>query len=295
MLGLHKTKDIAVPGQLLISVLIIAATTMSGAARAEPASEVVSRSAVQFQPLNPARGDASPKAGVLRGDIRKDIPSGALIKFAEGFSSPPHIHNITYRAVVISGAVHNDDPDAGKLWMGPGSFWTQPAGESHITAAGRGRKATAFLEILAGPYLVQPSDQAFDNGERPVNVAAGNVVWLDSSDVTWIEQPETLIANERAEMGFLWGSPRGDQKNGTFLKLPAGLSGELSGNGSWLRAVVIRGQTSHQLPGETNVRHLAPGSYFGSKGGTAHKIACDARDECLIYVSTEGRYHFVQK
>ena len=30
---------------------------------------------VTYQPLNPARGDASPQAGVLWGDITKDVPS----------------------------------------------------------------------------------------------------------------------------------------------------------------------------------------------------------------------------
>ena len=53
----------------------------------------------------------------------------------DGFSSPPHIHNVTYRAMVIKGLVHNDDPEAENMWMPPGSFWTQPAGEAHITSA----------------------------------------------------------------------------------------------------------------------------------------------------------------
>ena len=101
--------------QAMISAITMVMTVASCAVMAEPTAEVVSRSDIRFQPLNPARGDSSPKAGVLWGDIKKDVPSGALIVFADGFSSPPHIHNVTYRAVVISGAVHNDDPDAGKL------------------------------------------------------------------------------------------------------------------------------------------------------------------------------------
>lgn len=274
----------------LIPALMIVVVVATTAARAEPISEVVSRAEIKFQPLNPLRGDASPKAGVLWGDIKKDVPTGALIQFADGFSSPPHIHNITYRAIVISGAVHNGDPDAKSMWMGPGSFWTQPAGESHITAAAKGSNATAFLEILEGPYLVQPSDKAFDNGDRPVNIEARNVVWLDSSNVTWIGTAGASDSPDRPKLAFLWGSPDDGRKNGTFLKLPAGFSGELRGNSSWLRAVVIKGRTSHQLTGKTDIKSLAPGSYFGSKGKAAHRISCKADDECLIYVRTEGRY-----
>lgn len=154
--------------------LAIAVSATAGTVLAEAANEVVLNNDVQFQPLNPARGDAAPKAGVLWGDIKKDVPTGALIVFADGFSSPPHIHNITYRGVVISGAVHNDDPNAENLWMGPGSFWAQPAGESHITPAAPGSEATAFLEILEGPYLVQPSDEAFDNARHFQNSIMSN-------------------------------------------------------------------------------------------------------------------------
>lgn len=276
--------------RLLIPALAITTAMVTTVARAEPVTEVVARSEIKFQPLNPLRGDASPKAGVLWGDIKKDGTTGTLIKFADGFSSPPHIHNITYRAVVISGAVHNDDPDAKPMWMGPGSFWTQPAGEPHITSAAKGSNATAFLEILTGPYLVQPSKKAFDNGERPVNIEARNVVWLDASDVSWIAASGTPISANGPKMAFLWGSPHAGQKNGTFLKLPAGFSGELRGNDSWLRAVVIQGQTSHKLSGKTEIKNLEPGSYFGSKGKAAHRISCKSTDECLIYVRTEGRF-----
>ena len=272
----------------LIPFLLIAA--FSGLAQAEGTAEVILRSDITFQPLNPARGDASPKAGVVWGDIKKNVPSGALLEFADGFSSPPHIHNITYRAVVISGAIYNGDPNAKKMWMGPGSFWTQPAGESHITAAPNGSKGTAFLEILEGPYLVNPSDQAFDNGEKPVNITQGNVVWLDSADVTWVDQLASTSSTDGVKMAFLWGKPQDGQKNGTFLKLPAGFSGELRGNEATLRAVIVQGHIGHRLSGDASAKTLEPGSYFGSTGNTAHQIACETEEGCILYMSTEGKY-----
>ena len=161
------------------SVLPIAAIALALSSQqsfAQEATEIVKFSDVTYQPLNPARGDAAPQAGVLWGDIAKDVPTGAIIKFGENFSSPPHIHNITYRGIVIEGAVHNDDPDAANMWMGPGSFWSQPAGEPHITSAAAEGGATIFLEILEGPYLVRPTEEAFDNHELPVNLDSSNVV-----------------------------------------------------------------------------------------------------------------------
>lgn len=278
----------------LASALTAVSIAMSFTVQAELDSELVLRSEIQFQPLNPARGDSSPQAGLLWGDIREDVPSGALIVFADGFSSPPHIHNITYRAVVIEGAVHNDDPDAEDMWMEPGSFWTQPAGESHITAAAEGTRGVAFLETLEGPYLVQPAEEAFDNGERPINMEARNVVWLDSSDVTWLEYPDTLPSATGPQLGLLWGSTLNGQRNGSFLKLPAGSGGRLQGNDTWLRAVLVQGNVTYQVPGDSTEKALTPGSYFGSNTTAELRVACETGEDCIFYVSTEGKYRFSQ-
>ena len=273
----------------LILMSLVAAVLLSRTAQSEPTSEVILRSEIKFQPLNPARGDASPKAGVLWGDIKKNVPSGVLLKFADGFSSPPHIHNITYRAVVISGAIHNDDPKAEKMWMGPGSFWTQPAGESHITAAANGG-ATAFLEILAGPYLVRPTNRAFDNGQRPVNIDTSNIVWLDASDTTWIAQSGTPTRNNGPKMAFLWGKPKEGQLNASLVQLPAGYTGQLRTKSARLRAVVIKGDISHQTAGKAGVNKLETGSYFGSTGEMVHQVSCGAENDCVLYMSMRGTF-----
>ncbi|MEM7745782.1 MAG: DUF4437 domain-containing protein [Pseudomonadota bacterium] len=272
-----------------VAVIALGLGFTSWGADAEPIVNVVERTEVEFIPLNPARGDASPKAGVLWGDIRQDVPSGALITFADGFASPPHIHNITYRAVVIEGTVHNDDPDAENLWMGPGSFWTQPAGEVHITSVGPGG-GTAFLEILSGPYLVQPSRQAFDNGERPVNVEERNVVWLDSSDVSWVAHG---AGTGGPEVAFLWGTPADGQLNGTFVKLPAAFSGALQTLGSEIKAVLVKGRVTHAAGEHAPPRALGAGSYFGSQGDVAHDLTCASDQACVVYVRAAGKYQVV--
>ena len=137
----------------LVSTVTTVCSSMQVAA--EPTNEVILASDVKWEQLNPARGDKSPKAGTLWGDRKGAVPTGFLAKFVDGFSSPPHIHNITYRAVVISGGIHNDDPNAAAMWMPAGSFWTQPKGEVHITAA-KGNTNVALVEIDKGPYLVLP-------------------------------------------------------------------------------------------------------------------------------------------
>ena len=240
---------------------------------------------VDYVPLNPARGDASPQAGVLWGDIREDVPSGVLLKFAEGFSSPPHIHNITYRAIVISGEIHNDDPDAANMWMGPGTFWTQPAGEVHITSARPGVGGTGFLEILEGPYLVQPGDQAFDNGERPLNLMRSNMMWMTADEFNWIEAD-----GDGPAVALLWRDLSEGELSGSMLKLPPGFSGKVASKGGNIKAVTVEGQIEHAVVGLPTETVLTPGGFFGSNEGVEHLVACEPQAECLLYIRTAGQF-----
>lgn len=253
-------------------------------AEVETNSEVVLMSEVEWGPLNPARGDQSPKAGTLWGDRTASGASGFLVEFVDGFSSPPHIHNVTYRGMVISGTIHNDDPNAEKMWLPKDSFWTQPAGGVHITAA-KGSKNLAYIEIEDGPYLVLPTEKAFSSSEKPINVDASNIVWVN--------QPGITDSTNGAKVAFLWGKPQENQLNGTLIKLPGGFNGKIRSHGSTFGAVVIQGQPQYQVPGETEVKALVPGSYFSSKGKSVHQVSSKAGKESIIYVRTDGKFDVI--
>jgi len=251
-------------------------------------TELVLASELNWGPLNAARGKNSPRAATLWGDRNGVGATGFLVQFAEGFSSPPHIHNVSYRGVVMNGLVHNDDPAAAKMWMPAGSFWTQPKGEDHITAA-KDHFNLAYIEIDSGPYLVLPSEKAFANQEQPVNVSSSNIVWLDSRDVTWIDKTASSGIEQSAKMAFLWGTPEANQLNGTLLKLPKGFDGKIQSHEAIFRAVVIQGQLSYQAM-QSDVNTLQAGSYFGSSSASTHHITCEQTDECLVYIRTTGPY-----
>ena len=270
-------------------VLALVVPASASAQDAAPTSEVVLASDVEWGPLNPARGDQSPRAGTLWGDRTGTGPSGFLVEFADGFSSPPHIHNITYRGVVIRGLVHNDDPDAEEMWLPTGSFWTQPAGDVHITAA-EGSYNLAYIEIEEGPYLVRPTEQAFSSDDTSINVDASNVVWLDASDIVWIDQTGGPASADGPKVAFLWGNPQDGQLSGTLVKLPAGSAGTMRTQGATFRAVVVQGRIEHRAPSETDAETLEPGSYFGSEGESVHEVSCGVGEDCVVYVRAEGGF-----
>ncbi|MEM7510428.1 MAG: DUF4437 domain-containing protein [Bacteroidota bacterium] len=266
----------------VIQILILGFLSASLSAQEAPTIRILSSEEVAWTPLNPARGDASPQAANIWGDRKKDSATGFLVKFVKGFSSPPHIHNVTYRGVVIEGLLHNDDPTAQKMWMPGGSYWTQPAGEIHITAADDASNM-AYIEIDSGPYLVLPTEKALDNGERPVNIDRSNIVWTKFSDAT-----------PNVERAYLWGSPQEEKLHGTMLKLPNGFRGNILSDSNEFHAVVIQGSLHYYLAGESPAAKatsntLAPGSYFGSEGKATHHVSTSPNDACTIYIRTKGK------
>jgi hypothetical protein len=254
--------------------------------------QIVPKSEVEWTHLNPKRGDLAPMAGTLWGDRNSKGATGFLLKPADGFESPPHTHNVSYRGVVIRGAIHNDDPNAANMWMPPGSFWTQPKGHTHITAA-KGKDALAYVEIEQGPYLVLPTEQAFDSGERPLNVDSSNIVWLGKQDLKWIDLADTPDSATSPKIAFLWGKTEAGQLNGTFVKLPAGFKGTIKSHGTTFRAVVIQGQPGYHLPGEKEPKPLEPGSYFSAEGEAMHRISLNLGEDGILYVRTNGKFQVI--
>lgn len=273
-------KKFLVTALIVMMTYTVLASASRKSASKKPLVQPLSFSDVTWGYLNPARGDASPRSANLWGDCNNEGTSGFLVKFKDGFSSPPHIHNVTYRGVVISGLLHNDDPKAKETWLPAGSFWTQPAGEAHITAA-KGEHNIAYIEIDSGPYLVKPESEAFDNGERPVNVDPSNVVWLDASDIAWLP-----ASDNGAKVAFLWSARDEDKLNGTLLKLPAGFLGKLQSEVSTLHAVVIKGK----LGAFEIKKALTAGSYFSLDKKQSITLSSGTENESIIYIRTNGKY-----
>ena len=250
----------------------------------ETNNRVVLSTEIKWEKLNPARGDQSPQAGTIWGDRSETVPTGFLAKFVDGFSSPPHTHNVTYRAMVIKGLIHNDNPMAEKMWMPAGSFWTQPAGETHITAA-KGIENIAYVEIDHGPYLVKPTTASFDNGERPINMDISNIIWLDAAKTKIIDQSKSKA---KTAVAFLWENKT---LTGNLIKLFPEFDGEVITNGEQFHAIIITGEIDYFMPESSEMKPLDPGSYFTSAGKSKHRIQNLNDTEAIIYIRTDGIFN----
>ncbi len=261
----------------LLKSLILATIVGSSAASYASNESIVSSDNIQWGLLNPARGSESPQAFNLWGNRSQNTATGMLVKFKKGFASPPHGHNISYRAIVIDGQIYNGDPNATKLWMPTASYWTQPAGQAHVTAA-NAEDNLIYLEIDSGPYLVSDTDESFDNGERPINVFSNNLVWVESALLDYVYK-------SGVKQAFLWGNP--EKKNGSLLKLPANFSCEIASTGVF-KGVVINGEIKYTPIKIEEPKMLKAGSYFGVEYNATHYIKTDK--EAILYINADTKF-----
>lgn len=244
-----------------------------------PTNQIGLSSELEFIPLNPDRGDKAPQAGAIYGNIRENVATGYIGKFKDGFSSPPHIHNITYRAIVMNGEMHNDDKNAPVMWMPTGSIWTQPKGQPHITSA-KGDNAMAYIEIDSGPYLVKPVSESFESEESPINISASNVVYLGN------EESELIGKKSNAEIAYTWKKKNGE--NGYLLKLPAGFNGKILSNGNVFYGIIIKGRIAYSMPNSEKSTELDQGSHFRSEEKAVHDISTN--EVSIIYIRTNDKF-----
>ncbi len=118
-------------------------------------------------------------------------------------------------------------------------------------------------------------------------------MWINAQDVTWVNLPgnSDTKAADVPKVAFLWGEPEVGKKNGTFLKLPSGFKGQIKSGDAPFRAVIVTGTASHQVSDETDVIALDTGSYFGSKAPKAHDVTCTSSEDCVFYMSVNGKYN----
>lgn len=163
--------------------------------------------------------------------------------------------------------------------MPTGSFWTQPAGENHITAA-NGETNLIYLEIDSGPYLVKPSSEKFDHGERPINLHSNNIVWMEHKDLHFIEA-------KGVKAYFVWRKP--PTLSGSMVSLPAGFKGSIETEASEFKSVIIAGIANYHNKEQKAVT-LEPGSYIESFGPSIHYFENKSHEEIIIYIRTSGEY-----
>jgi len=80
--------------------------------------------------------------------------------------------------------------------------------------------------------------------------------------------------------------------HGTFIKMPAGFASKIHTHSEDYWAVVISGVAVNGLPGSADIA-LPVGSYWFQKGGEAHVTKCISPNECIFFISQNGKFDYV--
>ena len=138
--------------------------------------------------------------------------------------------------------------------------------------------------------MVQPSDLAFDNGERPLNLLRANMMWMNTDEFNWLG-----TNTSGAQVALLWGDLNEGALSGSMLKLPSGFEGNLWSPNDSIKAVTIQGELVHAVEGLPDATRLEPGGYFTSAENVQHAVSCESQSECLIYIRTTGKFRVNRK
>jgi hypothetical protein len=80
--------------------------------------------------------------------------------------------------------------------------------------------------------------------------------------------------------------------HGTFIRMPAGFVSKVHVHSEDYWGVVISGVAANGLPGASDVA-LPAGSYWFQKGGEKHVTKCLSPNECLFFISQQGKFDYV--
>ena len=80
--------------------------------------------------------------------------------------------------------------------------------------------------------------------------------------------------------------------HGTFIRMPPGFVSNVHIHTEDYWGVVVSGVAVNGLPGSTDVP-LPAGSYWFQKGGERHVTKCISPNECLFFISQQGKFDYV--
>lgn len=110
--------------------------------------------------------------------------------------------------------------------------------------------------------------------------------------VSSVSIPVDRLAFYRSKEGLIFANAWGDPATGphsNYIRLSGRYASPLHVHTSSYYGVVIDGTVSNESARHADVP-LAPGSYWFQKGGEPHVTKCLSASDCLIFVTSPGRF-----
>jgi quercetin dioxygenase-like cupin family protein len=121
------------------------ATAAAGAKAETIQGTFMTSDAIPWKPADPRKPDGV-QMFVVWGNP-KEGPSGILLKFPAGADAGWHTHTAAYQGIVIQGKATHTVKGAAPQTGGPGSVWSQPAGQVHDDKCEAGGDCIEFADF----------------------------------------------------------------------------------------------------------------------------------------------------
>lgn len=193
--------------------------------------------------------------------------------FGAGEASPPHTHGGEYYAVVIEGEMNNPfgtetDPPA----LAPGSFWSVPANDEHVTACLTPESECRFFFHANSAFdFVQIDAATQDRSSAAASVPAAD---LDFESLSPFAAAATV-----------WGDPDSGPY-GSIVRLDAGDdTGELAQRNQFT-LVPMTGDLS--ITSRDTTDDVAIGALLEAEPNLVHSLSCSSGEACTFYVFSDS-------
>jgi hypothetical protein len=127
-----------------------------------------------------------------------------------------------------------------------------------------------------------------------ISLSSGAATPSTSTPVTQLQYGSTGVSD--GVHGELKAAPAygdlGHGAHGTFIRMPAGFVSPIHIHTGDYWGVVISGVAANGLPGSADIA-LPAGSYWFQKGGERHVTKCLSPNECLFFISQNGKFDYV--
>jgi len=95
------------------------------------------------------------------------------------------------------------------------------------------------------------------------------------------------------QMASLWGDPMAGPF-GALIRVPAGFESPMHRHTNDERVVVLRGTSVHWTEGESRetAQHVTTGDFLIMPSGVNHVSAATDEEECLEFITMDGKFDF---
>ena len=189
--------------------------------------------------------------------------------FGAGASSPPHTHSSAYYAVVLEGPMNNPfGTESEPAELAPGSFWSVPASDEHVTACLTPDSECRFFFHAQAAFDFTPLEEMTQ--ERSVDATSTPAAELEFGEL----EPYSAAAT-------VWGDPSVGPF-GSILRVDAD---DDTGDLAYRHAFSIVPMTGAlSVVTSEGVVELPVGSLLEAEPNAAHELRCEAGDDCTVYL-----------